>query len=64
MIGIDSVNVPHADRNRVWQQLADLTITDVLRVKEISLEELPEITQQLLSGTHQGRTLVNVGGQK
>ena len=64
LIGIDSVNVPHADRSRVWQQLADLTITDVLRVKEISLEELPEITQQLLSGTHQGRTLVNVGGQK
>ena len=64
LIGIDSVNVPHADRNRVWQQLADLAITDVLRVKEISLEELPEITQQLLSGTHQGRTLVNVGGQK
>lgn len=64
LIGIDSVNVPHADRSRVWQQLADLAITDVLRVKEISLEELPEITQQLLSGTHQGRTLVNVGGQK
>lgn len=64
LIGIDSVNVPHADRSRVWQQLADLTITDVLRVKEISLEELPEITQRLLSGTHQGRTLVNVGGQK
>ena len=31
LIGIDSVNVPHADRNRVWQQLADLAITDVLR---------------------------------
>lgn len=64
LIGIDSVNVPHASRSRIWQQLADCTITDVLRVREISLEELPDITQQLLDGTHQGRTLVNVGGQK
>lgn len=64
LIGIDSVNVPYADRKRVWQQLADWAITDVLRVQEISLEELPDIIQQLLAGTHQGRTLVNVGGKK
>ncbi len=61
LIGIDSVNVPHAERQPIWQQLADLDITDALHVKEITLEQLPEIIQQLLDGTHQGRTLIDVG---
>lgn len=64
LIGIDSVNVPHENRVTVWQQLADLAIADDLHVQEITLEQLPATIDQLLSGTHQGRTLVHVGGQE
>ena len=64
LIGIDSVNVPHEKRFSLWQQLADLAIADDLFVKEIALEELPEVIQRLLAGQHQGRTLVNVGEMK
>ncbi|ASZ06856.1 MULTISPECIES: acryloyl-CoA reductase [Enterococcus] len=61
LIGIDSVNVPHEQREKIWQSLAELAITDDLLVTEISLTQLPETIAQLLAGTHQGRTLVHVG---
>ncbi|MBF8807621.1 MAG: acryloyl-CoA reductase [Enterococcus lacertideformus] len=64
LIGVDSVNVPYEKRILIWQQLADLSITDELLVKEITFEQLPETVQQLLAGKHQGRTLVNVGENK
>lgn len=61
LIGIDSVNVPHEKRLNIWQQLADLSVTDHLVVNEITLDQLEETTQKILDGTHQGRTLVTVG---
>ncbi|PTO37405.1 NADPH:quinone reductase [Enterococcus mundtii] len=61
LIGIDSVNVPHEKRLNIWQQLADLSVTDHLVVNEITLDQLEETTKKILDGTHQGRTLVTVG---
>lgn len=37
---------------------------DELVVQEITLDQLPETASKLLAGTHQGRTLVNVGDHK
>lgn len=64
LIGIDSVNVPIEQRPSLWQQMADLQIADDLVAQEVTLEHLPETATKLLAGTHQGRTLVNVGDQK
>ena len=64
LIGIDSVNVPIEQRPSLWQQMADLQIADDLVAQEVTLEQLPETATKLLAGTHQGRTLVNVGDQK
>ena len=64
LIGIDSVNVPIEQRPSLWQQMADLQMADDLVVQEVTLEQLPETATKLLAGTHQGRTLVNVGDQK
>lgn len=64
LIGIDSVNVPIDQRLSLWQQMADLQIADELVVQEITLDQLPETASKLLAGTHQGRTLVNVGDHK
>ena len=64
LIGIDSVNVPIDQLLSLWQQMADLQIGDELVVQEITLDQLPETASKLLAGTHQGRTLVNVGDHK
>ncbi len=62
LIGIDSVNVPIDQRLSLWQQMADLQMQMTGR-QEITLDQLPETASKLLAGTHQGRTLVNVGDQ-
>lgn len=61
MIGIDSVNVPMPERQIIWSLLAnEWDVSDTLYSKEITLAELPETLQALLSGTHHGRTIVKV----
>ncbi|MGG5359077.1 MULTISPECIES: acryloyl-CoA reductase [unclassified Enterococcus] len=61
LLGIDSVNTKKDVREAIWQQMAELSFADTLLTEEISLEQLPEKTAEVLAGNHQGRFLVNVG---
>lgn len=61
LLGIDSVNVPMTQRLSVWQRLAtDLNVSKHELINEISLQELPKTLDQLQSGTHIGRTIVQL----
>ena len=62
IIGIDSVNVQMSKRLQVWTFLAShRQILDKLPINEITLEQIPEVAQQLLAGQHQGRTIIHIG---
>lgn len=65
LLGIDSVNASHHVREKIWQRLAtDLNVANQLRVSEVSLEEVPAVVQQLLEGTHHGRTIIRMEEQQ
>lgn len=61
LLGVDSVMIPYARRVQAWQRLAQelpkLDLTQV--VEEISLEQVPEYAQRIVSGQVKGRVLVN-----
>ncbi|QUE54649.1 YhdH/YhfP family quinone oxidoreductase [Streptococcus oriscaviae] len=60
-LGIDSVQISHDKRCRVWEKFAtDWKITDQLEVNEISLQELPDTILALKEGRHLGRTIVAI----
>ena len=62
IIGIDSVNVQMPKRLQVWAFLAShRQLLDKLPINEITLEQIPEVAQQLLAGQHQGRTIIHIG---
>lgn len=62
IIGIDSVNVQMPKRIQVWVFLSNhRQLLDKLPINEITLEQIPEVAQQLLAGQHQGRTIIHIG---
>lgn len=62
LAGIDSVMRPLGDRITAWQRIAELLSDTTLAniAKEVSLEQVPEVAQQLLDGEIQGRIVVKI----
>ena len=62
LVGIDSVELPLANRLPVWQKLATDWKPDVLDSisHEINLEQLPEYIEQIVKGQMQGRVVVKL----
>jgi NADPH2:quinone reductase len=63
LLGIDSSGCPHPIREEIWQRLAsDLKprhLDDIL-TRTLSMEQLPEAFEEMLSGKLLGRTLVTL----
>ncbi|GAA0879022.1 oxidoreductase [Algoriphagus jejuensis] len=62
LIGIDSVEQPIEDKEKIWKLLANEWKPDKLNnlVSEVSLNQLPDLFQKLLDGKAQGRYVVNI----
>jgi acrylyl-CoA reductase (NADPH) len=61
LLGIDSVQCPMPLRQAIWQRLATdwkPTRLDAIISREVSLDDLPEVTAAILKGAVQGRVLV------
>lgn len=60
LLGINSVEVPNAERRRIWQRLADTMPVDKLEnvTSEIPLERVPLHAPSILEGEVQGRIVV------
>ncbi len=63
LLGIDSVFCPMGLRRELWQRLAsDLKPTKLDSIsREVTLDELPQVTAALLKGGVKGRTVVRLG---
>ncbi len=63
LLGIDSVFCPMGLRRELWQRLAsDLKPTKLDTIsREVTLDELPQVTASLLNGSVRGRTVVRLG---
>ncbi|MEW7992770.1 MAG: oxidoreductase [Candidatus Thiodiazotropha sp.] len=63
LLGVDSAGCPYEIREEIWQRLAtDLKprhLDDILS-RTVSMEQLPELFDQMLAGTIMGRTLVTL----
>ena len=64
LLGIDSVLCPMDRRREVWRRLAtDMKPTHLRTIAcEITLTDLPEAFETLLTGTARGRYVVKIGG--
>jgi acrylyl-CoA reductase (NADPH) len=63
LLGITSANCPMQRRQEVWQRLVnDLRPRhlDTILAGEVSLDELPQVFEKVLSGQHRGRFLVRI----
>lgn len=62
LIGISAQNFPTSLRHDLWQRLAtDLKPDNLMDIyREITMEELPETIQLILSGKLKGRTIVKI----
>lgn len=62
LVGIDSVQAPHALREQAWKRLASDLDLNLLAstLNEITLDAVPDTARQMLGGGRKGRTLVNV----
>jgi NADPH2:quinone reductase len=63
ILGITSANCPMPRRRRVWQRLTgDLAPRhlDAIVSGVVSLDDLPAVFEQMLSGQHRGRTVVQL----
>lgn len=64
LLGIDSVNTPMDIRQKIWQRLAtDLNVADQLKVNDLAFDNLPKTFEQLLQGTHEGRSVVKIAAE-
>ncbi|MBT2987866.1 MAG: oxidoreductase [Candidatus Thiodiazotropha sp. (ex Ctena orbiculata)] len=63
LLGVDSAGCPYGIREEIWQRLAnDLKprhLDDILS-QTVSMEQLPEVFDQMLAGQIMGRTLVTL----
>ena len=65
LLGIDSVATPMEERREVWNRLADDLRPNGLEdriTREISLDEVDPLLDEVLAGKARGRTVVRVGG--
>lgn len=64
LLGVDSVEIPLAEKAAAWRQLADCAQLDSIeRInREISLEEAPGELRTLYGGGMTGHVIVNLGG--
>lgn len=64
LLGIDSVFIPLADKEAIWQRVAtDMKLPDLESYgEEITLEQTPEYLDRFTAGTVVGRYVVNVRG--
>jgi acrylyl-CoA reductase (NADPH) len=64
LVGIDSAQVPIAERRAIWARLADDLRPNGLgdALTEVTLEALPEALDAILAGRARGRWIVRVGG--
>jgi acrylyl-CoA reductase (NADPH) len=65
LIGVDSVNAPMDERRRVWDRLAgDLhpNMLDESITREVSLDEVDQLLDEVLAGNSVGRTVVKIAG--
>lgn len=64
LLGIDSVNAPMPQREKVWQRLAgDLKPRHLeAMVTTVDLEGMPTVFERILKGQFRGRTVVKIGG--
>lgn len=65
LLGINSVDVPREERERIWSRLAqdlDAAQLDSICAGEITLDELPAFCAEMLAGHVQGRTVVRMDG--
>lgn len=65
LLGIHSVECPRAWREAIWRNLStDLkpAALDRIVAREIALDDLPAVCEELIAGTVTGRTLVRIGG--
>ena len=65
LLGIDSVYCPMELRRELWQQMAgDLKPFSLASMsREVTLDELPQVTASLLKGGVRGRTVVRLTGE-
>jgi acrylyl-CoA reductase (NADPH) len=64
LIGVDSAQVPIAERRALWQRLGDDLRPNGLGegLTEMTLDTLPEALDGILAGRARGRWLVRIGG--
>jgi acrylyl-CoA reductase (NADPH) len=65
LLGVDSVNTPADTRRRVWERLADDLRPPGLEdqiTREIGLDDVDPLLDDVLAGKAKGRTVVRVGG--
>lgn len=64
LLGIDSVQTDMETRQRIWTSLANEWKPEYLEenTEEIELTDVPAKIQQILEGTHTGRTIVRLYG--
>ena len=65
VLGITSANCPMTRRRRIWQRLVtDLRPAhlDAIVSATVTLDDLPVVFDQLLSGAHRGRVVVGMSG--
>lgn len=63
LLGISSANCPMPLRRRIWQRLAtDLRPRHLTRIitTTVPLDAVSAVSQQMLAGTHRGRTVVKI----
>ena len=63
LLGISSANCPMPLRRRIWQRLAtDLRPRHLTRIvtATVPLDAVSAVSQQMLAGTHRGRTVVKI----
>jgi acrylyl-CoA reductase (NADPH) len=62
LIGIDSVMAPMYKRERAWERLSNDLDTAKLEemIVDASLEDIPNLAQEILAGKVRGRVVVNI----
>lgn len=61
ILGIDSVNYPIEEREKIWNKLAnEWNIVDKIVTQEIDLEKISEVFKSIYEGKHRGRTIVKI----
>jgi acrylyl-CoA reductase (NADPH) len=65
LLGVDSVQTPMEERREVWNRLAGDLRPDGLEdriTREVALDEVDALLDEVLAGRARGRTVVRVGG--